>query len=313
MPFPGRHAARSPRPATKAIATLEPAARRPSSICRSTAGARSRKLERVDDDLPARKFFRPKGSVTLGWRPAEGWDASLKLSRRVGQISFYDFLAQPKLQQDRENAGNPDLVPPQSWEVESEVGRDLGAWGKTRARGSTTTGRRHHRHHPPRRRTARASAICRAPTRIGLESTSTINFDPIGWKGAKLDADDRLRTDPRARSADRRQAADQRHSRNCWVSLILRHDIPRTQLAWGAGAAATVINARTTYLTEVFRSWEGPVVRRRLYRAQGRVRADGARRGRQHLQRPAPLSTRYVYDGCRDSSRCCLHPAQQTS
>ena len=83
--------------------------RRRRDLARSTA---------TDDDLPPRKFFRPKGSVTLGWRPAKDWDASLKLRRRVGQISFYDFLAQPKLADDRENAGNPDLVPPQSWEAE---------------------------------------------------------------------------------------------------------------------------------------------------------------------------------------------------
>ncbi len=96
------------------------------------AGAEVSRLDRVDDDQPERKFFRPKGSVTLGWQPSKGWDLSLKLRRRVGQISFYDFLAQPKLSEDRENAGNPNLVPPQSWEIETEFARDLGVWGKTR-------------------------------------------------------------------------------------------------------------------------------------------------------------------------------------
>ena len=73
------------------------------------AGGETSRLDRVDDDQDARKFFRPKGSVTLGWRPAKGWDVSLKLRRRVGQISFYDFLAQPKLAEDRENY---DLLSP---------------------------------------------------------------------------------------------------------------------------------------------------------------------------------------------------------
>jgi hypothetical protein len=50
---------------------------------------------------------------------------------RVGQISFLRLLAQPNLQEDRENAGNPDLVPPQAG-VESELVRDSGTWGKTR-------------------------------------------------------------------------------------------------------------------------------------------------------------------------------------
>ena len=140
----------------------------------------------LHDDQPARKFFRPKGSVTLGWRPAKGWDVSLKLRRRVGQISFYDFLAQPQLSSDRENAGNPDLVPPQSWEAETEFSRDLGRWGKTRLNlhyflvqdivdvipiGDDQEG---------------IGNLPRA-NRYGFESVSTFNFDPIGWKGAKLD------------------------------------------------------------------------------------------------------------------------------
>ena len=41
----------------------------------------------------APRIFRPKGSVVLGWKPAKGWDISLKARRKVGQISFYDFLA----------------------------------------------------------------------------------------------------------------------------------------------------------------------------------------------------------------------------
>ena len=150
------------------------------------AGAEISKLDRVPDDQPARKFFRPKGSVTFGWRPAKGWDVSLKLRRRVGQISFYDFLAQPKITQDRENAGNPDLVPPQSWEIETEFGRDLGQWGKTRLNlhyyriedivdvipiGTDGQG---------------VGNLPRAQ-KAGFESVTTLLGDPIGWKGAKLD------------------------------------------------------------------------------------------------------------------------------
>ena len=150
------------------------------------AGAEISRLDRTDDELPAGKFFRPKGSIILGWRPSSGWDASLKLRRRVGQISFYDFLAQPKLTQDRENAGNPDLVPPQSWEIEGEVGRELGTWGKTRIRAW--------RHWvtdivdviPLADHTEGIGNLPKAK-RWGIESTSTINFDPIGWTGAKLD------------------------------------------------------------------------------------------------------------------------------
>ncbi len=89
------------------------------------------------------EILPPKGSVTLGWRPAKDWDASLKLRRRVGQISFYDFLAQPKLSQDRENAGNPDLVPPQSWEVgDRSSAHDLGSMGQDPPQPALLPGRR---------------------------------------------------------------------------------------------------------------------------------------------------------------------------
>jgi outer membrane receptor for ferrienterochelin and colicins len=219
------------------------------------AGGEISKLERVDGDLPPRKFFRPKGSVTLGWRPAKGWDASLKLRRRVGQISFYDFLDQPNLQQERENSGNPDLVPPQSWELDVEVGRDLGRWGKTRLRafynriddiidvipiGIDGEG---------------VGNLPRA-TLHGMESISTLQFDPMGWTGAKLDVTlgfskarvkDPLTGDMRSTSGNRTR----------WVSMALRHDIPRTDLAWGLNYDYEHY-APYYRLTEVFESWEGP-------------------------------------------------------
>ena len=219
------------------------------------AGGEISKLARVDGDLPPRKFFRPKGSVTLGWRPSAGWDASLKLRRRVGQISFYDFLTQPKLSQDREQAGNPDLVPPQSWEGELEVGRELGRWGKTRLKTY------YHRVEdiidviPIGEKGEGIGNLPRA-TRLGMESTSTIQFDPIGWTGAKLDTTFGFETtnvrDPL--TGDKRPISG---TRNRWVELNLRHDIPGSQLAWGAYANYDHF-AKNYFLTEVFRSWEGP-------------------------------------------------------
>lgn len=149
-------------------------------------GAEISELARVDGDIAPRNFFRPKGSVTIGWRPNAQWDASLKLRRRVGQISFYDFLAQPNLQQDRENSGNPNLVPPQSWEAEGEVGKTLGAWGKTRLRLYA------HLIEDivdiiPIGEDGEAIGNLPKAKRFGGEWTSTFQFDPIGLMGAKLD------------------------------------------------------------------------------------------------------------------------------
>ena len=219
------------------------------------AGAEISRLDRVDDDQPARKFFRPKGSLTLGWRPAKDWDISLKLRRRVGQISFYDFLAQPKLSQDRENAGNPDLVPPQSWEAETEVSHDLGKWGKTRLNlhyyrvsdivdvipiGDNGQG---------------IGNLPRAD-RWGAESTSTINFDPLGWRGAKLDlnlgAEATSVRDPLTRK--RRPITN---VQDVWGSAQIRHDIPGTPFAWSAYLQYRHYT-KNYYLTEIYSQQDLP-------------------------------------------------------
>jgi outer membrane cobalamin receptor len=219
------------------------------------AGGERSTLERVDGDVGPRKFFRPKGSINLGWRPAAGWDASLKLRRRVGQISFYDFLDQPNLQQDRQNAGNPDLVPPQSWELESEIGRDFGAWGKTRLK------THYHRVEDiidviPL--TGNGEGVGNLPraTRWGLESISTIQLDPMGLSGVKVNTTlgfERTRVkDPL--TGETRPISG---TRDYWASASMRHDIAGTKLAWGAYGE---YNHYDKYfrLSEVFSSSEGP-------------------------------------------------------
>ena len=225
------------------------------STCRSRPARRSRSSTGPTTIRPARNFFRPKGSVTLGWRPAKGWDVSLKLRRRVGQISFYDFLAQPKLSSDRENAGNPNLVPPQSWEVETEFSRDLGAWGKTRLNlhyyrvsdivdvipiGDNQEG---------------IGNLPRAD-RIGAESVSTINFDPIGWTGAKLD----LTLGGEWTSVKDPLTGKKRpitSIQDRWGTAEVRHDIPERR--WrGAPTSSYRHYTKNYFLTEVFRELDIP-------------------------------------------------------
>lgn len=262
------------------------------------AGAETSRLARVDSDLPPRKFFRPKGSLTLGWRPGEGWETSFKLRRRVGQISFYDFLAQPKLSEDRQNAGNPDLVPPQSWEVEGEVGRELGRWGKTRLRTY------YHRVEdivdiiPLANHQQGIGNLPRA-TRVGMESISTIELEPVGFRGAKIDATlgfeetsvkDPLTGEKRAISG----------VRDRWADLTFRHDVPGTDWAWGASAFHEEYT-KTYFLTEVYRSWEGPwwvgvfVEHKDVFGLT--VRADAG-----NLANARHRWTRFVYTDWRDTA-----------
>ena len=262
------------------------------------AGAEISKLERVDGDLPPRKFFRPKGSVSLGWRPADDWDASLKLRRRVGQISFYDFLDQPNLSNDRENSGNPDLVPPQSWEIETEVGHELGRWGKTRLRSW------YYRVEDiidriPLPNNGQGVGNLPNATRYGFESTSTTLFDPIGWTGAKLDL-----TLAKEWTSVRDPLTHQKREisgvLDKWGSAQIRHDIPHTPLAWSAYVQLNHY-AKYYFPTEVFDSQDIPwiagfyVEHKNVMGMTVRFTVDNVFNGRHTLDR-------VVYTGYRDRS-----------
>jgi outer membrane receptor for ferrienterochelin and colicins len=220
------------------------------------AGAETSALDRVDDDQPARKFFRPKGSLTLAWRPAKTWDISLKLRRRVGQIDFLDFLAQPQLSQDRENAGNPELVPPQSWEVETEFAHDLGKWGKTRLN------LHYYRVQDiidviPIGTNQQGIGNLPSAEKAGAETTSTFNFDSLGFSGAKLDLNAGFEwssvKDP---LTGIKRPISGNYDR--WGSAELRQDLPHTPYAWGLTAQYQHY-AKNYYLTEIIRTLDIPL------------------------------------------------------
>ena len=221
----------------------------------AAAGAEISHLDRTTDQQPARKFFRPKGSIVLGWHPDKAWDISLKVRRRVGQISFYDFLAQPELSQDRENAGNPQLVPPQSWEFETDFAHVLGRWGKTSFNLHYYSVQDIVDFIPINGNEEGVGNLPHA-SRAGAESTSTILLDPIGFTGAKVDLDlgfewtsvrDPLTGNYRPISG----------IRDHWGSIQLRHDIPHTQMAWGASLQHRH-NTSNYYLTEINQTLDIP-------------------------------------------------------
>lgn len=260
------------------------------------AGAETSKLDRVDDDQPARKFFRPKGSVTLGWRPAKDWAVSLKLRRRVGQIDFLDFLSQPQLSQDRENAGNPELVPPQSWEAETEFSHDLGRWGKTRLNlhyyrvtdivdvipiGTNGQG---------------IGNLPRAD-RVGAESTSTILLDPLGFKGAKLDLNAGFEwTSVKDPLTGRPRPISGNYDR--WGSAQLRHDVPGTPFAWG-GYVQYNHFAKNYFLTEIFRTLDIPLMAG-FFLEHKNVMGLTVRAGIDNVFSGRHTMDRVVYSGFRD-------------
>lgn len=181
----------------------------------------------------SRTFYRPKGFVNLAWRPMPGLDISARLERVVGQLNFFDFVASANVSGGTTNAGNADLVPPQSWNAQLQATRNLGRWG-------TVTARLYGRLTSdivdviPIASGGQSPGNLDGTARIyGLQWTSTLNFDPLGLPGAKLDANILLQ---RARLRDPLTGENRPISEYTTreVNLQFRHDIPRSQWAWGA-------------------------------------------------------------------------------
>jgi outer membrane receptor for ferrienterochelin and colicins len=126
-----------------------------------------------------RTFYRPKGFLNLAWTPRPGFDISARIERVVGQLNFFDFVASANVSGGTANAGNANLVPPQSWNAQIQATRNLGRWGTVTARlygrlitdivdvipiaGGQSPGN-----------------IDGTASVYGLQWTSTFNFDPIG-------------------------------------------------------------------------------------------------------------------------------------
>lgn len=203
-----------------------------------------------------RSFLRPKGSLNLALQLSPRFNANLKLIRRIGQLDFGQFLARVFLDNDNQNAGNPDLVPEQQWRVEMELSRDLAAWGRTRLNFALALKEDVVDIIPIGPDGESPGNIPRAQA-LAIDWNSTFQFDPIGFKGAKLNLRllkqfSRIR-DPL--TGERRQWSG---FTNRLAEAEFRHDIPRSNWAWGGGI--TYSHQTLAYrLNEVGRQFEGPV------------------------------------------------------
>ena len=221
-----------------------------------SAGGEYSQLAQVGAGGTTRTFWRPKGELSTAWKVSQNTDLSLKLARRVGQLNFFDFLAAVDVTTEQQTAANPNLVPEQSWELDVEGVRGLGDYGRTTLR---LYGRLIDDiiDYIPIGTSGQAPGNLDQAQVYGVESRSTFNFDPFGWRGARLDAhlrwqdsqvEDPLTGEQRPISGSLQE----------FFSISLRHDIPKTEWAWGSGYSYQ-LNALSYRLTEVGRLWEGPV------------------------------------------------------
>jgi hypothetical protein len=178
-----------------------------------------------------RSFFRPKGFVSLAWQANQNLAIRLRAEREVGQLNFSDFVASADIGSNSQDAANPNLVPPQSWNFEVEATQQLGDFGSFTARAyydqiSDIVDQ------IPIGLTAEAPGNISSASRYGIEWNSTFNFDVIGWRGARLDVELELR---RSRVRDpltgQNRSISNELQRN--MEIELRHDVPGTDWAWG--------------------------------------------------------------------------------
>lgn len=218
-------------------------------------GAENSELMQSGPGGLTREFWRPKGSLTLGWTPHEGLDLSLKLARTVGQLSFGDFLASVSLQQNTANAGNAQLKPTLSWTSDFEIKQNLGAWGSTTL---TLYGKWHDDYIEsiPIATGGESPGNIDSARVYGVTWTNTINLDPIGWTGTKLNVnitvEDSEVEDPLTHlNRSFGNHYDRRANAN------IRRDIPNSNWAWGFGIE---YNHTLPYyrLNEIGKNYEGP-------------------------------------------------------
>jgi outer membrane receptor for ferrienterochelin and colicins len=228
----------------------------PSVTMKLSAGGEYSQLAQAGAGGTTRTFWRPKGELSTAWKLSPRTDLSFKIARKVGQLNFFDFLASVDVATDQETSANPDLVPQQSWDLDLEGVRSLGPWGRTTLHlfGQLIDDIIDY---VPIGENGQAPGNLDHAKVYGIESRSTFNFDPIGWRGARLDArfiwqgsevEDPLTGEERPISDSLQEFFD----------IALRHDVGTTDWAWGTGYSYE-LSAKSYRLTEVGRQWEGPV------------------------------------------------------
>lgn len=208
-----------------------------------SAGVEYSQLSQVDTPditLPSgpaiiREFVRPKGFISATYKPDDRFTIRAKLEREVGQLDFFDFISSVSVQDDFDQAGNNDLVPSQSWTGELEFDKNFGQGNTLKAKFygeliSDLVDRI-----PVGIDGDAVGNISTGAQRYGVELSSTIKGDRWGIKGAQLELSLTLQdssVDDPLTGIARRISGD---TLTEW-EIEFRHDIPKTDWAYGFGA-----------------------------------------------------------------------------
>ncbi|HEY0595700.1 TonB-dependent receptor plug domain-containing protein [Sphingopyxis sp.] len=220
------------------------------------AGAEHSTITQTGIDGLRRTFFRPKGSISLAWTPSADFDVSVKVRRRVLQLSFYDFLARAFLNDGNQNESNNELRPQQDWTYEAEINKKFGAWGSTKLLLIHRDVEDRVDVIPMGEDGEAVGNIAKAKV-DAIDWTSTINLDPAGLKGVKLDTRV-LFQKTSLRDPFTGEKREYSGLNDTFVSLGLRHDIAGSNWAWGGNAEYS--HYQPNYRrNQTDKLWEGPV------------------------------------------------------
>ncbi len=218
-------------------------------------GAETSTIAQTGANGVTRSFFRPKGTLSLAWKPSADFDASLKIRRRVLQLDFYNFLARAFLNDGNANESNSELRPQQDWSYEGEINKKLGPWGSQQFRFVYRDVEDYVDIIPVAGGGEAVGNIAKSWA-AAIVSTSTIKFDPAGLKGLKLDVTGVLQTS-RLRDPFTGEARQWSGFTSRQLFGTLRYDMPDTDWAFGAEASHNYVEPRYRS-NSVDRTWEGP-------------------------------------------------------
>ncbi len=180
-----------------------------------------------------RRFIRPKGKLALAWKLSAKTTINWFAQRRVDQLDFFDFASSVDVANGQGNGGNGLLVPPVINRTELEFVQDMGRWGNASVAFAYAYAQ------------DLVDQIPLSPTTEGrgnlppahlyrISSKATLLLDPLGWQGARINGDVTWRRN-RVRDPLTGAWRDQSFGQDYIVDLSLRHDIPDSKFAWGAG------------------------------------------------------------------------------
>jgi len=188
-------------------------------------------------------FVRPKGSIALAWEASDTLTINTELSRQVGQLNFFDFIPRVDLEDGDNNAGNVDIVPDQTWRLETQFEKNWGDWGAATLAlygeeiedivDQVPIGM------------GEGPGNLDSATRYGFDLAGTLQLGKLGIEGAQIEYEYEYRwsdVDDPVTGESRRINDDKIR----FYFISYRHDIPGTDWAYG-------INIENFYESPTFR------------------------------------------------------------